>query len=177
MTVEKLHTEYGGYLLKCLRLYGVPESECEDVRQDIYLKLLEKKCDLSKVKTPKGFCATIARNAAIDFLRKAGSAPEVESLTVIIDGEEKLHPGLNKIAVAQWEAIIGNTNMERIQEAIELAQLYDLQDGGPTAYEVIEDLLYGLNMKQIGEKHGVSRHTVSRWLQEWYAWINSQIPR
>lgn len=177
MDVGTLHTEYGDYLLTCLRLYGVPEQECEDVRSDLYLKLLEKDVAIRDTNV-KGFCSRIARNAAVDYLRKADRMPTTESMLMVDEeGIEGLHPELNTIAVARWEEITGNPNAERIAEALELSEMYEMQPGGPVAREVIEDLLYGLTLEQIGEKHELSKATVSRWLRDWYKWIGEKLPK
>lgn len=177
MTLTELHNEHGRYLLTCLRLYGVPEQECEDVRQDLYLKLLENETDLTKVRHARGFCSTITRRVAIDWLRKNSRAPSVESCVVVDEnGIEAMHPEIDAIMVSRWESIVANTNVGRIEQALELAQMHDCRPGGPTAHEVVADLLYGLTMEQIGEKHGVNKSTVSRWVKEWYEWIGAQLP-
>ncbi|MFA7286959.1 MAG: hypothetical protein WC052_04850 [Patescibacteria group bacterium] len=175
MTVERLHISYGGYLLTCLRLYGVPEQECEDVRQDIYLRLLESKRKISDDNI-KGFCSKIARDAAVDFKRKSDRTPTMESMSIVDEhGMTSMHPELDAQALARWETMIANPNKERIEQALELAQMYECQPGGPTAYEVIDDLLFGLSMEQIGEKHNVAKATISRWMSDWYVWIKEQL--
>jgi RNA polymerase sigma factor (sigma-70 family) len=176
MDVGRLHTEFGDYLLTCLRLYGVPDAECEDVRQDLYLKLLEKGRTIRDTSV-KGFCSKIARDAAVDYLRKADRMPTMENCIVVDeDGVEGLHPELNQMAIARWKEITGNPNAERILEALELSEMYEMQPGGPTAREVIEDLLYGLTQAQIAEKHGLSQQMISKWLRGWYRWIGKKLP-
>ena len=175
MTVEQLHTEHGKYILTCLKLYGVPAQECQDVRQDLYLRLLE----VDKVihdDHVKGFCSKIARDMAYDWLRKQSRTPLMEAVITIDDeGFEGIHPVLTAQTMARWESIVSNANVERIAQALQLALIYEV-DPGITAHEVIADILYGLNMTQIGTKHGFSKATVSRWMKEWYAWINAKLP-
>ncbi len=175
MTIEQLHNDFGDYLLLCLRFYGVPMQECADVRQDLYLKLLENKRDLSCVKHPRGFCSKIARDAAIDRLRKTGRTPLMVSLTIPDEeGGERSHPELDTVAISEWEHIVSNPNTERIAEVMELAAEYEVQPG-LTAQEAITDLLCDLSQEQIGDKYGVSQSEVSRWLQDWYCWVNTKL--
>jgi len=176
MTIETLHIDYGDYLLKCLRGYGVPAQECEDVRQDIYLKLLENGTDLSTIRQPKGFCSCIAHNAAVDWQRKAKRTPIMESVSIVgDDGCESAHPELNAQAVVAWEVMMGNSKTEYVAQALELARTYECEPG-VTIYEVIAGLLYGSTMKQVGKKYGVSHMTVSRWVRDWHRWINANLP-
>lgn len=179
MTLAQLHDKHGDYLLKCLRVYGVPKQECEDVRQDLYLKLLEKKTDLTKITYEKGFCSRITRNAAFNWLRKTRRASTIGNLCVPIliageGGAETVRPEMDALATARWQAVVDNPNTERIAQALELAQLYECQPE-TTAYEVIADLLYGLTLEQIGRKHDVGRMTISRWMQDWHKWINEKL--
>lgn len=172
MTLEEMHNNYGNYLLACLRLYGVPEQECEDVRQDLYLKLLKNKFDLSFIRHPKGFCSCMSHRAAIDWLRKAGRTPPMVSLSISDEESgERSYPELDTMAAFEWGSIVDNPNTERIARAMELAEEYEVQPG-LTAQEVINDLLCDLSEEQIGDKYGVSHMTVSRWMQEWYRWVN-----
>lgn len=179
MTLTKLHNDHGDYLLYCLRMYGVSGAACEDVRQDIYLKMLERETDLSKIdRTPRGFCSTVCRHAAFNWLRGKRRAPSMESLIVISPtGFEGMHPEVDKHAAETWDRIANNPTGERIREALVLAQLWDCQPGGPTAFDVMADLLYGITMADIGVKEGVSKATVSRWMREWTEWVNLQLPK
>lgn len=174
MTVEKLHTDFGDYLLRCLRLYGVADDACEDVRQDLYLRLLESQRTIRDTHI-KGFCSKITRDAAVDWLRKENRAPAmVDCVIVDEDGFEGMHPEIESNIVRKWESAMGDPNIMRISEALGLAQTYWC-DPGVTAYDVLADLLYGLTMEQVGEKHGVSKSTVSRWVRDWQKWIKEKL--
>jgi DNA-directed RNA polymerase specialized sigma24 family protein len=177
LNVHNLHAGYGDYLLRCLRLYGVKPDDCEDARQDIYLRLLESDRDLSTVRTPRGFCAKIARDMAIDHMRKSGRTPTMEQSIIITgDGFSGDHPELDKIAFRKWGEITDNPNVTRIEQALELAEMYVCDELlEVTAYDLIADLLYGLTMEQVAEKHSVAKSTVTLWLRDWRTWIKESL--
>ena len=177
MTLKALHIDFGDYLLKCLRLYGIPEYECEDVRQDLYLKLLENHTDLSCITQPKGFCSCIARNAAINRSLKIKRTPIMESITSTDKENHDIDcPELDTLTVAEWEILISNPNTDRIAQALELAQVYECEPG-VTAYEVIAHLLCDLTMTQIASKYGLNKSTISRWVRDWRTWINNELTK
>ena len=177
MTITQLHKEHGTYLLCCLRVYGVPNAECEDVRQNLYLKLLNNNTKIENT-IVRGFCSTICHNAAFSWLRHKRLAPEIDKLTVLNpEGIEGIHPCINSSDVAKWELLTTNATTGRIYDALVSSESWECQPGGPTAYAVISDLMYGLTMKEIGNKRGVSKATVSRWMTDWRKWINKQLPK
>lgn len=63
------------------------ESDAEDVIQDFYLKLWDKKDSLSDVQNPKAYCMTLVKNLCLDRIRKHSRAHK-EDLTEDICSEE-----------------------------------------------------------------------------------------
>jgi len=177
MNVKQLHDEYGKYLLKCLYLYGVPKQECEDLRQDLYTRLLEYNHD-EEIRNPKGFCANMARNMAFNWLRNTHSKPKIEPIMLAAQNNDNCttHPDLEISAVAQWERMMDNPNAERIIQGLEVAKVYKC-DSETFAIDLIADLLYGLNYSQIGEKYNVSNAAICQWLKAWYIYVNKALPR
>ncbi len=173
MIVEQLHTDYGDYLLKCIQMYGVAEDDCEDVRQDIYLKLLETKRVIRDTNV-KGFCSKLARDAAVDYLRKRSRCPTVESLMIVDEnGVAGIHPEIDTMMVRNFQSMMGSSNIERIARALQWATEYRVTED-VTAYDIIADLLYGLTTVQIADKYEVDRRTVARWFQKWYKHVRSE---
>lgn len=61
--------------MRCLTLnvalrYGLDRDEAEDVAQDTMVRLWTMRDKLGQIRSPKAFVAGIARNMAIDRLRK-----------------------------------------------------------------------------------------------------------
>lgn len=173
MTVEQLHIQHGAYLLTCLRLYGVPESECEDVRQNLYLKLLESKTPIEE-KIAKGYCATIARNAAIDYKRKTVSAPPFVSVSS--DEDNATRPEIDSLAFTDWQRVVSDYDTERIVRALELSQTFVSQGHVPICH-ILNSLLEGFTLAEIGKEYGVDKATISRWLKDWHLWISEVLPK
>jgi DNA-directed RNA polymerase specialized sigma24 family protein len=167
MTLDQLHREYGFYLLTCLRMYGVPEGECEDVRQNLYVRLIESQYDLTTIRAPKGFCATLARRAAIDLHR--GWNPTMEPADIVTnDGDTMDHPELTRQAMTIWGAITTDSQMSRIERALEEATRFTVAPG-ITAFDLIIYLIQDMTHKEIAAKFSVTRReTVSGWLKKWY---------
>jgi len=171
VTVETLHIKHGNYLLKCLRYRGIPEQECEDIRQDIYLKLLKSRRIIYDVNIT-GLCSKIARDAAADWFRKQNHAPE----TVSSEGDFGNDEGkeINAKIVADWQVMMGDSNSNRINQAIELAQIYECATG-VTIYEILAYRVAGFSEDDIKERYGVDQATISRWLSKWHTWINKKL--
>ena len=65
--LEKYNKPLYGFLL---RMMNGKTSNAEDMFQDVFLKVIEKKNDYNSDKKFKTWLYTIARNTAIDFIRK-----------------------------------------------------------------------------------------------------------
>jgi DNA-directed RNA polymerase specialized sigma24 family protein len=176
MTLTELHTEHGDYLLRCLRLYGVPEQDCEDARQDIYLHLLDQYVEIANTNV-RGFCSHLARNEAVNWKRKHDRMPRADQCVCIdADGFSGEVPEMDQLACKRWDEVADNPNVERIAAALELAKQYQC-DPEITAYDLLADLLYGLTIAQIAEKHGVNPDTIKRWVREWRRWVAVELPK
>ena len=78
------HPENARGICAALDAYGIPRTELQDAMQDVYLKVLTAFRD-SETPTPvpadlramKAYCATAAKNYAIDTLRTAAGPAEV----------------------------------------------------------------------------------------------------
>jgi len=174
MTLSNLHIMHGRYILTCLKLYGVSEQDCEDVRQDIYVHLLETKHKIENTYV-KGFCAKIARNAAIDYARKNKNTLKTIPFSCNIDNDPaEVIAELDAKSLAKWNEVIGNVNTDRIEKAIELSQEYECKPGVPI-YEIIVDLLLGLSLEDIGGKYCITKSAVHQWLQKWYTYLKKEI--
>jgi len=170
--VERLHVEYGAYLLKCLQLYGVPADECEDVRQDIYLRLLTSKPTLDD-RAMRGLCARLARNAAADFRRAKGR--QITTVPWPYD-DDPLAIIIEQRSYDAWKTVVSTSRMEDVEEAFLLTtgHNYECAPNVPMI-EILFDLVDGRSHEDIGERFGVNFRTIAKWIAKWRMWVKQQI--
>lgn len=175
MTITELHTKHGKYLLDCLRLCGVPADACEDVRGNIYLKLLKKS---NMVEDCQGLVAKIARNASIDYHRVTNSKGKEKPVQVYsnLTGDEVTIEELNKKSMEMWSASMDSIVMGRIESALVGASAYFFTPS-ITALMLLEMQMYGLNTDQIGEIFNCSGRTIRNWLNVWKKHARSKWPK
>jgi len=168
--VEQLHTKFGPYLLTCLNRYGVPKDDCEDVRQDLYLRLLVAKTEIGPIESKKGLCSYLARNAASDYRRAKGRRVPTVSCTFTEDDPA--------MAEAMQYFITHNlvyaypVDLERIQLALQVTITNGYEcDGRVSILDIIYDLVDGKTYTEIGERFDVNKSTVCRWLNDWRGWL------
>ncbi|MCD8179567.1 MAG: sigma-70 family RNA polymerase sigma factor [Tannerellaceae bacterium] len=62
-------------------------NDAEDILQELYCKLWDKRGELSHIENPEAFCVTLVKNLCFDFLRSAynskrGDIPEQMVITI-----------------------------------------------------------------------------------------------
>lgn len=169
--VEYLHVEHGAYLLKCLYRYGVPQGECEDVRQDIYLRLLTAKPTLN-TSAMRGLCARLAHNAAVDF-RRARSR-QITTVPWPYD-DDPLAVIIEQRSYDAWKATVATSRIEDVEEAFLLTTGFNYECAPDVPMiEILFDLVDGRSHEDIGERFGVNFRTIAKWLHDWREWIKQQ---
>ncbi|MCM1269872.1 MAG: sigma-70 family RNA polymerase sigma factor [Faecalibacterium sp.] len=75
--VERIYTRYYGIMMYIA--VGYTQTDAEDVVHDSMLKIIRNidKIDISDDLKTKSFCITVARNMAIDYMRKKDNNTEV----------------------------------------------------------------------------------------------------
>ncbi len=68
--LKEVYEEYGSYIYGIVRQLLPSKEEAEDITADFFIKLWEKSGSYKKGHGHKGWMATIARNLAVDHLRK-----------------------------------------------------------------------------------------------------------
>lgn len=66
-------------------------KDAEDILQDVYLKLWNKRNNLANVKNYEAFCITVTKNLSLDFLRSKKNKQktnDVENISLISDSPE-----------------------------------------------------------------------------------------
>ncbi|RKW62631.1 MAG: hypothetical protein D8B52_00285, partial [Prevotella sp.] len=66
--ISAVYKEMKLSVFSIFRQVGIPESDCEDLVQDVFVKLLS--IDTLRTETIKGITATIALRLRIDYLRR-----------------------------------------------------------------------------------------------------------
>lgn len=74
--VEKLYNTYKNTLFNICFAIVRNRTDAEDAVHDTFIRIIDNLCKIKDVDSPqtKAFCIVIARNAAVDILRKARKA-------------------------------------------------------------------------------------------------------
>lgn len=161
MTITDFHNQYGYYLTACLHKSGIPLEECEDARQDIYLKLLELKF-IIRDNCAKGLCSKIAKHYAIDRYRKQSIRSEMVDIQDLTVKKE-----LDQATLFDWLSENGKSAMDLAIEAVSQSESFMVADG-ISAFMLINDVFNGMTQRAMAEKYGVAPMTINRWLKRWY---------
>lgn len=110
------------------------KSDAEDILQDAYYKLWNKRDELPDIENPEAFCVTLVKNLCLDFLRSpranrreediesvftldTGSSPEKELETK--DKEQQIRQLINRLPENQRQVIrlrgIEDCSMDEIE--------------------------------------------------------------
>ena len=69
--IGKVYDEYKNLMYFIIASYISLPEDCEDVLSESFMKAMEHRADLKDPKNIKSFLASIARNTALDFLKKS----------------------------------------------------------------------------------------------------------
>lgn len=101
---KKVFEEFYSQLVVFSLKYGLSEYEAEEVVENTFIKLWEKKETLDKIKNPKSFLYKMVANASIDSVKKQKKTISLESINYEANNfieesilEEEVHSGLFKI--------------------------------------------------------------------------------
>ncbi len=143
--------EFEGVLRACLRRYVNNAADVEELLQETYAQLLEARAaDRGSVHSVRGFALGIARNLALNWLRRRRivsmeSITDLEDLSYLEEGEQ----------------------VERIVSAEqELALLVQAVEGLPERCRQVFTLrkVYGFSQKEIAARLSISENTVEQHL-------------
>lgn len=200
-TIADVHTQYGRLLLMLLRGFGVPADDREDVRQDIYVRLLQQKIDPERC-TPS-FLGSVAKSAANMYRRQrygflmcgacgerytaksgvcsACGTPHNKRQDVSLvefdeDGNLEVNEELEQLAERQWvQAMEDSARHADAYYALDLARLYRCGATDYTAYDLINMLHNGWSHERMATECQVADRTVRKWLREWYKYITKEL--
>ena len=81
--LEKVFKENQAHLERSARRYGIGLQNTEDCIQDLFLKILEKQIDLSKLDNPKSWLNKVFSRQCISLLRKKDLTTSFDFNTLI----------------------------------------------------------------------------------------------
>ena len=76
--IGKVYDEYKNLMYFVIANYISLPEDCEDVLSDSFIKAINHRSDLKDPSKIKSFLVTIARNTALDFLKKSKEIPNSE---------------------------------------------------------------------------------------------------
>lgn len=111
------------------------KSDAEDILQDAYFKLWNKRNELPEIENPEAFCVTLVRNLCLDFLRSPRASrreTEIEEVTCLAtdsspekeletkDKEQQIRQLINRLPDNQRQVIrlrgIDDCSMDEIEQ-------------------------------------------------------------
>ena len=94
--IGKVYDEYKNLMYFIIASYISLPEDCEDVLSEAFIKAMEHRTDLKDPKNIKSFLASIARNTALDFLKKNKEVPS-DIIDEIYGLEDRTNTLLNTI--------------------------------------------------------------------------------
>ena len=93
--IGKVYDEYKNLMYFIIASYISLPEDCEDVLSDAFIKAINHRGDLKDPNKIKSFLSTIARNAALDFLKKNKEIPNSEVIEEMYGEEDQYNVMLN----------------------------------------------------------------------------------
>jgi RNA polymerase sigma-70 factor (ECF subfamily) len=107
------------------------QEDAEDIIQETYIKLWQKRNELESILNPESYAVTLLKNGCLDFLRKSKpeisqicelNIPAIDSLDVQFENKDKLnhiHKIMEQLPVQQRQLIEWKIRDNRSDEEIE----------------------------------------------------------
>ena len=93
--IGKVYDEYKNLMYFVIANYISLPEDCEDVLSEAFIKALEHRGDLKDPSKIKSFLVTIARNTALDFLKKNKEIPNSEVIEEMYGENDQYNVMLN----------------------------------------------------------------------------------
>ena len=122
---EQVYREYRNLAYFVIATYVKNQDDCNDILSDTFLKLLQNRESVKDVNGLKQFICTIAKNEAVNFIRKDSHVVQSELIDKIYGIEDKnndvlnmLEPYLtNKEVIVVYYKVIFEMTWDEITEA------------------------------------------------------------
>lgn len=93
--IEKVYIEYKNLMYFVIANYIDSKDECDDVLSEAFLKAIEHSKDLKEPEKLKSFLCSIAKNEAINFLKKKNTVLTSDSIDELYGEEDCKNSLLN----------------------------------------------------------------------------------
>jgi RNA polymerase sigma-70 factor (ECF subfamily) len=115
---KKIFLPYHKKLYRIAYRFLENQPEAEDIVQETYIKLWQKRNEMESLINPESFAVTVLKNNCLDFIKKVKpdllpvyetEIPSIESLSVQIENREKLdhiQVIMNQLPVQQKQIIV-----------------------------------------------------------------------
>ena len=94
---EKVYLEYKNLMFFVIASYVSSKSDIDDILSDSFLKAIEKREQIKEPNHLKAFLVSVARNQALDFLRKSHTVPSSDVLDEIYGDDDRSNDFLSLI--------------------------------------------------------------------------------
>ena len=94
---EKVYVEYKNLLYFLIAAYVPSKADCDDILSESFLKAIERREQLKDPDKLKAFLVAIAKNQALDFLRKKQEIPSSDVLDELYGEEDRSNDLLSLI--------------------------------------------------------------------------------
>ena len=95
--IEKVYLEYKNLMYFVIATYVNNQDDCDDILSESFLKAVEHREELKDPDKIKTFLCTVAKNHAINFLKKNRDIPSSDVIDDIYGEEDRINPILNII--------------------------------------------------------------------------------
>ncbi len=95
--IEKVYLEYKNLMFFVIASYVSSKSDIDDILSDSFLKAIEKRDQIKEPNHLKAFLVSVARNQALDFLRKSRLVPSSDVLEEIYGDDDRTNDFLSLI--------------------------------------------------------------------------------
>ena len=93
--IGKVYDEYKNLMYFIIASYISLPEDCEDVLSEAFIKAIDHRTDIKEPNSLKTYLSTIARNCALDFLRKNKEIPASEIIEEMYGVEDQYNVMLN----------------------------------------------------------------------------------
>ena len=87
--IEKVYLEYKNLMYFVIASYISNKCDVEDVLSDSFIKAVDHRLDIKEPEKLKSFLSTIAKNTALDFLRKQREIPSSDVIDEIYADDDR----------------------------------------------------------------------------------------
>lgn len=159
MAFEEVYSHYKEHIIKHVLYLFKSDDIAEDITQDTFITVWEKRADIKPEKSLKSFLYTVATNKAYDLIRKAQHDKNLyAALTHFLDESS-------------------NMVEDYLQQKEYAEQVEQLLAGMPEQQRRVYRLakIDGYSYDEIAEMTGISRHTVNTYIKRANIFLKQQI--